>query len=589
MSGNNTTGSEKHTPIGNVLISETPDAPHGGNVIGIHAETEDRIRNALGNDYHRVFENFKDATAYEHELTKSKWKAVKLYRRAILHIFVLCLSLFMEGYEMSILGGFFAFPMFRRYFGNTDNGEISSSWQTGLHMGQLFGQMIGLALAGKFSKWFGYRKSMGIFMFAITGTIFLQFLAQNISMLFVGEFLCGIPYGTFQILPVSYATSFMPLSIRPYVNSYVNLCWIIGQLISCGVLRGFVDRMDNWGWRIPYAIQWIYPVIIIVNVFLMPESPAWLVQNGEIEKARRALIKLTHLVGTDFDISKHIDLLIFTNEQERASNTGRNYMDCFHGINTRRTFITCLVWAAQQWCGAAFAKNLPYFLKQQRYTNGEDIFTPGRIYTFGIIQNVMGIVGVAFAWTIMAYTPVGRRTQYLCGVFAMSCVLAVIGGIGFATPSYATGLASAALMIFFVFLFDMTVGSICYTLITEIPASRLKIHTMAIARISFLVFSVIAQVLNPQILNPGAWNLQGRGALIWAGISFSYLIVAYFHIPEVKDRTESEMDSLFDDRTPAREFGKKKTVIKDTALDNGVFVQDENKSETSVQQREHRS
>jgi len=30
----------------------------------------------------------------------------------------------------------------------------------------------------------------------------------------------------------------------------------MGQLISAGVLRGLLHRADEWGWRIPYALQW---------------------------------------------------------------------------------------------------------------------------------------------------------------------------------------------------------------------------------------------------------------------------------------------------------------------------------------------
>lgn len=35
----------------------------------------------------------------------------------------------------------------------------------------------------------------------------------------------------------------------------VNACWGIGQLISSGVLRALLNRTDQWGWRIPLAVQ----------------------------------------------------------------------------------------------------------------------------------------------------------------------------------------------------------------------------------------------------------------------------------------------------------------------------------------------
>jgi hypothetical protein len=57
--------------------------------------------------------------------------------------------------------------------------------------------------------------------------------------------------------------------------SYVNLCWVIGQFIASGVLVGVQDRSDEWGWRIPYAIQWVWPLPIIAVCLLCPESPTW--------------------------------------------------------------------------------------------------------------------------------------------------------------------------------------------------------------------------------------------------------------------------------------------------------------------------
>jgi len=47
----------------------------------------------------------------------------------------------------------------------------------------------------------------------------------------------------------------MPL--RVYLTSYTNMCFIIGQLIAAGVLDGLVSNPTQWGYRIPFAIQWV--------------------------------------------------------------------------------------------------------------------------------------------------------------------------------------------------------------------------------------------------------------------------------------------------------------------------------------------
>src|SRR5271155_957774 len=79
--------------------------------------------------------------------------------------------------------------------------------------------------------------------------------------------------GVFQTLTTTYAAEVTPVTLRPYLTTYVNLCWVIGQLIASGILKGFVSGKTQWSYRIPYAIQWIWPVPIFIVAFFAPESP----------------------------------------------------------------------------------------------------------------------------------------------------------------------------------------------------------------------------------------------------------------------------------------------------------------------------
>ena len=53
----------------------------------------------------------------------------------------------------------------------------------------------------------------------------------------------------------AYASEVLPLALRVYFTSWTNMCFIIGQLIAAGVLRACLSRDDQWGYRIPFAIQ----------------------------------------------------------------------------------------------------------------------------------------------------------------------------------------------------------------------------------------------------------------------------------------------------------------------------------------------
>ncbi len=99
------------------------------------------------------------------------------------------------------------------------------------------------------------------------------FTAQSVNALLAAEILCGIPWGIFQTLTITYASEVCPVALRGYLTTYVNMCWGWGQLIGIGVIKSMVGRTDQWAYRIPYALQWMWPPFLILGVFLAPESP----------------------------------------------------------------------------------------------------------------------------------------------------------------------------------------------------------------------------------------------------------------------------------------------------------------------------
>lgn len=61
------------------------------------------------------------------------------------------------------------------------------------------------------------------------------------------------------------------------------------------------------------------------------------------------------------------------------------------------------------------------------------------------------------------------------------------------------------------------------------------------------------------MLNPTGGNLGGKCGYVWFGTATACLIVAYFHLPEMGNKSYRELDILFRRRTPARKF--RTTVI----------------------------
>jgi len=129
-----------------------------------------------------------------------------------------------------------------------------------------------------------------------------------------------------------------PLSIQ--VTGYVCLAWGLGILLSSGVLRAVVGLEGELGWRLPFTLQWVWPVPLFVVGFFAPESPWNAVRRNRMEEARKSLVRLRSAgTYTEDDIDATLAYIRHTTELEKAETEGANFFDCFRGTNLRRTEI----------------------------------------------------------------------------------------------------------------------------------------------------------------------------------------------------------------------------------------------------------
>lgn len=74
-------------------------------------------------------------------------------------------------------------------------------------------------------------------------------------MLLVGELLLGFPLGTINTIAPAYCLEIVPLALRHYGPTYINLCWALGHVLGTGILRAYINDKTEWAWRVPYAVQ----------------------------------------------------------------------------------------------------------------------------------------------------------------------------------------------------------------------------------------------------------------------------------------------------------------------------------------------
>ncbi|KAF5020008.1 hypothetical protein F66182_7973 [Fusarium sp. NRRL 66182] len=504
------------------------------------------------------------AAATEAERNMGLLQSLKLYKKACLWSIFLSLCIIMEGFDVVLLPNLFAFPPFQRNFGTQQPDgtyQLTAAWQSGLSNGTLCGQIFGLFLNGIIAERFGYRKTL---IGALTGCIafiFIVFFSESLVQLLVGQFLMGIPWGVFQTLTTTYAAEVCPTHLRAYLTTYVNLCWVIGQFIASGVLRGMVTRDDRWGYKIPFALQWMWPVPLIIGIYLAPESPWWLVRKGRIQEAKLSLERLTERnSGVEFRPDETISMMVHTNEMEKEAQSGTSYLDLFKGVSLRRTEVVCCVWMAQTLCGSTFMGYSTYFYQQAGMAVENS-------FSMSLGQYALGALGTMFSWFLMGWC--GRRTLYLYGQASMCLFLLTIGAVAFAgRDNVAAQWAIGSLLLVYTFVYDCTVGPVCYSLVAELSSTRLRTKTVVLARNMYNITGIATNIITPRMLNPSAWNWGAKGGFFWAGSCFVCIIWTYFRLPEPKGRSYGEIDILFERGVSARKFSSTEVERVDAEFDS---------------------
>ncbi|KAJ3457880.1 hypothetical protein MRS44_015021 [Fusarium solani] len=480
--------------------------------------------------------------------------AFRYYKSAIVWSLIISNATIMESYDLILLKSFYAYPAFRKAYGEQlpdGTWSIPSRWQVGLSMSMNVGLIIGGLINGWISDKYSPRKVMVCCHVVLTGFIFITFFATSVKVLLAGILLLSIPCGFFITSASSYVSEVSPTVLKPYLTTYINLCWVIGHLIAAGVLAGMVNMNNQWSYRIPFAIQWVWPLPLAVACMFAPESPWWLARKDRLVEAEASLRRLC---SAPEDVIDQRQTLAMINETLRLEkDTLRiqgGYLDCFKGTNLRRTEIAMVSWGCQI---------LPGFIIQNYSTY---FFTLAGLPAGNAFKMSVGNYSIAFVGTVLSWLMIsryGRRTIYIAGLTAMLPIMFTIGFLDLAPDASRVRWAQASMLLIWFFVYSLSIGPVPFAIGTEVGASRLRTKTIALSRNTYYLLNIVNTVVAPYMLNPANANLKGKAAFLPGALTAFMWIWAFFRLPETKGMTPETLDHLFGNRVPTRRFVEEAT------------------------------
>jgi MFS transporter, SP family, general alpha glucoside:H+ symporter len=303
------------------------------------------------------------------------------------------------------------------------------------------------------------------------------------------------------------------------------------------VLKGTGTLSSTLAYKIPFSLQFVFPLIFLLFLQFSPESPWYLVRTNHESLALATLSRLGY-PSPSFTLSEMARTIDLENKKSRATS----YLDCFRGADLRRTEIAMGIFAVAQFTGVVSS----YFFELAGLAASSS-------FSLSIGVSVLGLIGVVCSWFLIDRT--GRRSTTLYGLAAIIILLFLIGILDVVGRGKGLVYGQVACIIGFAFTYLATIGPISFTLFAEIPSSRLRSRTVGLGILVQNVFGVLMNIVVPLLINPDAADLGGKIGFIFGATAVGSLGWSYFRVPETKGKRYGELDLLFERGVPARKFG----------------------------------
>jgi MFS transporter, SP family, general alpha glucoside:H+ symporter len=307
------------------------------------------------------------------------------------------------------------------------------------------------------------------------------------------------------------------------------------------VLKGTGTLSSTLAYKIPFSLQFFFPLILLLFLPFCPESPWHLVRTHNQPLALTTLSRLGYSSPSLAlsEISKTI-------QQEHAKATTTSYLDCFQSSDLRRIEISMGIFTVAQLTGVVFVIGCSsYFFELAG-------LSPSSSFTLSIGVSVLGLVSVVCSWFLINRT--GRRSTTLYGLAAIVFLLFLIEILD-VIPRKGTVYGQVVCIIAFAFTYLSTIGPISFTLFAEIPSPRLRSRTVGLGIVVQNVFGIVMNIVVPLLINPDATDLGGKIGFIFGGTALLSVAWCWFRVPETRGRGFAELDRLFERGVPARMFG----------------------------------
>ncbi len=433
---------------------------------------------------------------------------------------------FLFGYDTAVING--ANQFLKAHFGLTPAQEGIAGASA------ILGCIPGAMAAGFLSDRFGRRKVLFLcaVLYALSGA--LSALPRTFGEFLAARFISGLGIGASSMVCPIYLAELAPADRRGRLGSLFQLGIVLGIVLTLFVNAWIQGRGDAaWnaaaGWRWMLGAEVAPAALLLALLFLVPESPRWLVQAGRETEARAVLGTIAGPAQAEVEIA---------NVRAALGQEEGRFRDLFQVRARRPLLLAVALMAISQLCGI---NAIMYYSTKIFTTAGvgvKDAF---------MASVVVGLVNLAFTGVAIAFVDrLGRRALLLIGLAVQ--VLA-LGAMGWMFRSGTAGWPLLAAILAFIAAFAMALGPIPWILCSEIFPTQVRGRAMSVA--TFTIWSacyLVAQTF--PMLNDSPAVGPATTFWIYAAFSLAGLVFVLARVPETKGRTLEEIERMWEPAVP---------------------------------------
>lgn len=442
-----------------------------------------------------------------------------------------------NGFDGSLMNGLLAIPAFNQDLVDKVNTSILGLIIAAISLGGL----VALVPAGYVSDKWGRKVCLAIGTSLMIGTSIIQALTSGPWAFLATKIILGVGIAFILIPAPALATETAHPRNRGMVTACFQTAFYWGAIVSAVATLGGLYIKGSWAWRMPVMMQILFPSLQIIGLFIIPESPRYLIAKGRKDEAKQVLTRY-HANGDEHDalVAYEYSEICEAIEREAAFAGEGSTWKLFLSTpgNRHRLLICVLVGIIIQWAGNGI---VTYYLAPILASVGVTDPVSQALINLGL-QIWNAILALAGATAAEKY---GRRPLWLTSAIGMLfafCIITALSAVYAHNGSKVVGGAVIAMLFIFFGFYDIACTPLSFAYPIEILPYRLRSRGMSITLTTVFAAGMLNQYLNPVALAALAW----RYYFVYIGCLISFIIVIWFLFPETKGRSLEEIAEVFD-------------------------------------------